>query len=111
MIISFRDIPDDLEEMIDAGEFCCSSYSDNFEKCMFFHNLMKQGNTRRSHRIITQKCKDIGVDGTIELLTGKSMKSIIKKQNKKTNKKRIKEMFKIAKEFGYELKKINIKRI
>jgi len=99
--ISFKDIPDDLEEMIDEGEFVHGNFSKNFEEAMFYHELMAHGSSRRSHRIITDKSIDLGLWGTIELLTGKTKEDIENTQKEELTKNEIKKMFSTAREYGY----------
>ena len=78
MLINIEDIPYDLEEMIEEQEYICGRYSKAFEEAMFENGLMDYGCTRRSHRIITTKCQNLGWIGTMEVLTGKTKDEIEK---------------------------------
>jgi len=103
MKIKYSDVPSDLEDMIDEGEFIHGDFSKDFEKAMFHYNLMDYGTSRRSHRIITEKCKKLGADGTTELLTGKTIDEIYKETSEKYKQSRIEEMHRIAKDYGYTI--------
>ena len=100
-MIDYEDIPYDFEEMIEDGEFVHGNFSKKFEEAMFDNELMEYGSYRRSHRIITDKCKELGYWGSVELLTGKTEDEIIRKLDEELKNERIKEMFEIAKEYSY----------
>jgi len=110
MIIDYEKIPDDLEEMIEEGEFVHGNFSKEFENAMFFRELMERGSLRRSHRIITDKCKNLGTEKTIELLTGKTMEEIYKQIDKEIHDEQIKQLFELAEFHGYILTKKNISK-
>ena len=100
-MIKYQDIPYDLEEMIYEKEHCSGSYSDAFDNEMIKLKLFDYGNTRRSHRIVTDKCLELGYWGTVELLTNRTKQDIeIDTYNERVQKE-IETMFNLAKEHGY----------
>ena len=101
MTITLDKIPSDLEEMIEEEEHVHGNYSREFKDVMFFHDLMENGTYSRSHILMTEKCLELGLEGTLDLITGTNQeerKKIIEEENKKRE---IKQMYKIAKKYNY----------
>jgi len=105
MIIDYKEIPSDLDEMIEEGEFVHGNFSKDFEDAMFYHKLMEYGTYRRSHRIITDKCIKLGTSKVISLLTGKTSSELSAQILDEINKEEIENMKLTAKKFGYTLTK------
>jgi len=105
-ILKINEIPSDFEEMIDAGEHICGDYSNKFDKAMIDNGLFEHGFTRRSHRIITKKCHELGYNKTIELLTNKTFDDILLYWKNESDNRRISAMMETAEEFGYKIEKL-----
>ena len=104
-MLKLDEIPSDLSEMIDEVEHICGNYSKVFEQAMIDNGLMKYGYARRSHRIITTKCEELGYSGTVSLLTGLSELQITAINKGVTKALKIKRMFDTARECGYTITK------
>lgn len=101
MIINFKNIPYDLEEMLDSGEHCCGSYSDSFDKLMLENKFFEYGGTRRSHRVISDEAKELGYWGVVKVLTGKTKNEILTEIEQEIKEKDIKKIFETAKKYNY----------
>ena len=106
MSLRIDQIPSDLAEMIEEGEHALGSYSEEFEKAMFEHGLMEYGSSRRSHRIITEKCIDLDYWGTMKLLTGLTESEILAYWENINKETKVKCMFQTAELYGYKISKI-----
>ncbi len=101
MIISPNDIPYDLEELLFERDVSITDIDSNFDIAMIELGLFEYGGTRRSHRLITSKATDLGIDGVIELLTGIPISKFNEKQMEINKNLDIEKMFKLAKALDY----------
>jgi hypothetical protein len=99
--LKLEDIPCDLEDMIYDGEHILGNYSEKFDRVMIGMGLMEHGSSRRSHRIMTEKCQNLGYFGTVKLLTGLTETQVREIWAEETKENEIKKMFETAKEYGY----------
>ena len=106
--MKLEELPYDLDELIEEDEHILGTYSEKFDKVMIDNGLFEYGTVRRSHRIITNKCRELGYYGVIEILTGLSKEEVKQYFFEQSKKERIQEMKKTAEEFGYILTKKNI---
>jgi len=103
--MKLEELPYDLYELIDEDEHILGTYSEKFDKVMIDNGLFEYGTLRRSHRIITDKCRDLGYWGVIEILTGLSKEEVNQYFLEQSKNERIEDMKKTAEEFGYILTK------
>lgn len=75
--LDLKYVPEDFYEYWDCSDIL---YQDNdyFDDAMLKAGLFELGGTRRSHRIITKKLKELTVDEAIQKLTGLSHEEILK---------------------------------
>ncbi len=106
-MLPFRDIPEDLEEMLYEEDIMCGTFSNAFDKAMLDNGLFEYGSLRRSHRHITKKSQELGYLGVISLLTGLTIECIEFFQNEEKMNIELDEMFAIAKKYGYKVEKID----
>lgn len=105
MIITWDDIPDDLEEMLNEGEFRYTGPL-KFEEAMIAHGFFDYGGFSRSHRVVTKKADEAEFEGIVEALTGKTMEEHRARFAKESKQKAIDNMFETAIEYGYQITKI-----
>jgi hypothetical protein len=95
-MISLKNIQDDLEELLEESDI--QYYGDpKFDEAMLKAGLFEHGCTRRSHRYIPEKKRQLGYFGIIETLTGLKKKKFLTFGLK---------IQKIVEEFGYTITKI-----
>jgi len=103
--MKLEELPYDLDELLEEDEHILGTYSEKFDKAMLDNGLFEYGTLRRSHRIITDKCRDLGYWGVIEILTGLSEEEVNQYFLEQSKNERIEDMKKTAEEFSYILTK------
>jgi hypothetical protein len=100
MILTWDEIPDDLEDMLEEGEFRYIGPV-KFKKAMLMHGFFDYAGLSRSHIVVTDKADKAGSDGIIEALTGISMEEHQARFKKEREEKELADMFRTAKKHGY----------
>jgi len=101
--MSAKDIPYDLDEILEEDEIMRGTFSDEFDNAMFMHGFFERGFSRRSHRIITEKAKKLSVNKVRAVLLNTTVDEIEKQDNKELREYEIKQMFEIAEKYGFEV--------
>lgn len=105
MLIKLKDIPEDLEDILDEDEICCGSFSNEFDKAMLENKFFEIGGTRRSHRIITSKAKDLTVEQLICVLTGMTLTQLQIEEERIEKENEINNLVKLAEKHNFILAK------
>jgi len=101
--MTVKDIPYDLEEMLEEDEIICGTFSDEFDNAMIENGFFECGFTRRSHRIITEKAKKLSLNEVKAILLNTSVNEIEKQDRIELRKYEINQMFEIAEKYGFEV--------
>jgi len=105
MLIKLKDIPEDLEDILDEDEICCGSFSHEFDKVMLENKLFERGDTRQSHRIITSKAKALSIEEIIFVLTGLNSKQLQIEEEKIKTEREMNYLVQLAEKYNFTLSK------
>lgn len=105
MLIKLKDIPEDLEDILDEDEICCGSFSNEFDKAMLENKFFEVGGTRRSHRIITSKAKNLTVEQLICALTGMTPTQLQIEEERIETENEMNNLVKLAEKHNFTLTK------
>jgi len=105
-VVEQKEIPYDLDEMLEEEGELLLDISPAFESAMMFYNYMDCGITRRGSRIITDKARRHGIFKIIKTLLNnskKEMKELDKAQQFEFEQTELKELFRLAEKYNYKI--------
>lgn len=99
--LDLRYIPEDFYEYWECSDML---YQDNvhFDDAMLKAGFFECGGTRRSHRIVTKKLKELTIDEAIEVLTGLSHEEITKIHEQEQLLEDMRELDRITQKYGLQ---------
>jgi hypothetical protein len=94
-------IPEDFYEYWECSDML---YQDNvhFDDAMLKAGFFEYGGTRRSHRIVTKKLKELTIDEAIEVLTGLPHEQIAKIHEQEQLLEDMRELDRITQKYGLQ---------
>lgn len=100
--LDLKYIPEDFYEYWECTDIL---YQDNvyFDDAMLKTGFFECGGTRRSHRIVTSKLKNLTVDEAIEELTGLSHEEILKLHEQEQLDEDMRELDRLIQKYGLQL--------
>lgn len=100
-MLDLKYIPEDFYEYWECSDIL---YTDNvhFDNAMLKAGFFECGGTRRSHRIVTKKLKELTLYNAIEILTGLSYEQITKIHEQEQLFEDMRELDRITEKYGLQ---------